>query len=46
MQHGIEARRPAFFRLAGLPEEPTGPAYANTSFQHPDHDTERWPPGP
>lgn len=50
MQYGIENRRPAFARLHELPEETTeagtGPELLARmkSRQHPDHDTETWPP--
>jgi hypothetical protein len=50
MQHGIENRRPAFARLQALPEqttegsEPPELLARMESRQHPDHDTEKWPP--
>ena len=44
IQHGVEAKSFHFDPLHRLPGEQTGEAYANTSRQHPDHDTERWPP--
>ena len=37
-QYGSESRLPAFFELAGLPEEPTEPELRPISHQHPDHD--------
>ncbi len=51
-QYGIEGRLPYFAALAALPgdvtteddnPERTG-AIARTNHQHPDHDTEAWPP--
>ena len=44
LQYGVEAKSMDFDGLHRLRAEPTGKAYANTSHQHPDHDTERWPP--
>jgi hypothetical protein len=50
MQYGIENRRAAFARLATLPEETTEAGTPPEllarmkSRQHPDHDTEHWPP--
>ncbi len=56
IQIGIEARMPWFADLPGLPEDTTEAAGAKygfldelaviaaTSYQHPDHDTETWPP--
>jgi hypothetical protein len=37
-QYGSESRLPAFFELAGLPEEPTEPELRPISHQHPDHE--------
>jgi len=44
IQYGVEAKSFHFDGLHRLPGEATSEAYANTSRQHPDHDTERWPP--
>jgi len=56
IQIGIEARMPWFAELAGLPESTTDAAAADYDFQeelaviaatnrqHPDHDTQTWPP--
>ena len=44
MQAGIESRVPWFAGLALLPERPTAEIAAHNR-QHPDHETERWPPG-
>ncbi|MEJ8572897.1 GFA family protein [Microbaculum marinum] len=56
IQIGIEARMPWFADLPGLPEETTDSAgekygfseeiagIARTNRQHPDHDTDSWPP--
>lgn len=53
MQVGIEARMPWFHELAGLPGEATEDDTAEadrlariraTNHQHPDHDTDHWPP--
>jgi len=46
IQYGIERKSPHFDGLHHLPGQGTTEDYANTSRQHPDHDTERWPPGP
>ncbi len=46
IQYGIERKSPHFDGLHRLPGQGTTEDYANTSCQHPDHDTERWPPGP
>jgi hypothetical protein len=51
-QYGIEARMPWFDVLAGLPGDKTteedepalAAAIAASNRQHPDHDTEVWPP--
>jgi hypothetical protein len=51
-QYGIEARMPWFGDLAGLPGDNTteqdapalAAAIAASNHQHPDHDTEVWPP--
>jgi hypothetical protein len=43
-QYGIEAKSPHFDGLHRLAGEATTETYANTSCQHPDHDTETWPP--
>jgi hypothetical protein len=51
-QFGIEGRMPWFATLPGLPGETTteeddadlAAGIAATSHQHPDHDTEAWPP--
>ena len=43
-QYGIEAKSPHFDGLHRLAGEATSETYANTSRQHPDHDTETWPP--
>ena len=49
-QFGVESRRPVFARLHELPDEATedgtGPDLLArmASRQHPDHDTESWPP--
>jgi hypothetical protein len=42
-QYGIEAKSPHFDGLHRLAGEATTETYANTSRQHPDHDTETWP---
>ena len=53
IQYGIESRVPYFHDLAGLPGEATEDdadeaarlAHIRaTNHQHPDHDTDRWPP--
>jgi hypothetical protein len=52
IQFRTESRLPWFAGLAGLPERESGGAeeanklerIRRTSRQHPDHDTERWPP--
>jgi hypothetical protein len=52
VQYGIEGRLPWFDSLPGLPgdktteqEDPEQTAkIAASNHQHPDHDTERWPP--
>lgn len=44
LQYGVEAKSMSFESLHRLPSEGTSEDYANTSRQHPDHDTERWPP--
>lgn len=53
MQYGIEARMPWLHELASLPGEATEDDAADagrlahiraTNHQHPDHDTDRWPP--
>lgn len=44
VQDGIENKSAHFDRLHALPGEETSGDYANTSRQHPDHDTDRWPP--
>lgn len=41
--YGAEGVRPAFARLTDLPGRPTSEDYAETSRQHPDHDTASWP---
>ena len=51
-QYGIEGRLPYFAALAALPGDKTteqetpdlAAAIARTNHQHPDHDTEAWPP--
>ena len=49
-QYGVESRLPAFATLAALPAETTEGSTTPdrlarlASRQHPDHDTERWPP--
>ena len=50
-QYGVEARMPWFAELAALPAETTEEADADlarsihaTNHQHPDHDTDDWPP--
>ena len=43
-QYGIEAKSAHFAGLHRLPGEATLETYANTSRQHPDHDTETWSP--
>ncbi len=51
-QYGIEARMPWFGELPDLPGETTteqdapalATAIATSNHQHPDHDTEAWPP--
>jgi hypothetical protein len=53
-QVGIEARLPWVNEIAGMPAQTTGQIFtgyeeildeiAKTSRQHPDHDTDRWPP--
>src|SRR5690606_6292700 len=51
-QYGTEARMPWFAELAGLPGATTEDGSApelladirRSSRQHPDHDTDRWPP--
>jgi hypothetical protein len=51
-QFGIESRMPWFSALAALPGDKTteeddpglAAAIATTNHQHPDHDTEVWPP--
>ena len=51
-QYGIEARLPYFAALAVLPGEKTteedtpdkAASIARSNHQHPDHDTETWPP--
>ncbi len=45
IQYGVEAKSRHFDGLPGLPGEATSEDYANTSRQHPDHDTDKWPPG-
>lgn len=52
-QFGIEGRMPWFAALPGLPGDKTTEEYdpalaariAAANHQHPDHDTEAWPPG-
>jgi hypothetical protein len=51
IQHEVASRLPWLDQLEGLPEresaeaEKVAPYYASIrSFQHPDHDTEAWPP--
>ena len=44
IQYGIEAKCRHFDGLHRLPGEATSEDYANTSRQHPDHDTKEWPP--
>ncbi|MGE0023579.1 MAG: GFA family protein [Hyphomicrobium sp.] len=51
IQWGVESKLPYMDGIAGLPEEHTNcdadaaPFLATlVSFQHPDHDTEEWPP--
>ena len=51
-QYGIEGRLPYFFALASLPGDKSteednpnlAAAIARSNHQHPDHDTEAWPP--
>lgn len=43
-QYGVEGKSALFDGLHRLPAEGTSEDYANTSRQHPDHDTDRWPP--
>ena len=42
-QYGMEAKSPHFDGLHRLAGEAATETYANTSRQHPDHDTETWP---
>jgi hypothetical protein len=44
IQYGVEAKSQHFDGLHLLPGQGTTEDYANTSRQHPDHDTDRWPP--
>lgn len=53
IQYGVEGRVPWFAELAGMPGETTDKdaaperlaAIRNSNRQHPDHDTDSWPPG-
>ena len=44
IQYGIEAKSSLFDRLSELPSKRTSEGWGEASRQHPDHDTERWPP--
>ena len=47
-QSGTESRMPWFDRLAALPDSPASEKWyakiAAAAYQHPDHDTDHWPP--
>jgi hypothetical protein len=43
-QDGVEARLAWFAELSKLPEVFTDDGFTLNSRQHPDHDTDRWPP--
>ena len=44
IQYGAEGKSRHFDGLSALPAEETSGRYAETSRQHPDHDTPAWPP--